>query len=40
MVTNDNLGEYEEMIPSKFWLKSHRVPFDIITDELRIYLPK
>lgn len=40
MVTNDNLGEYKEIIPSEFWLKSHRVPFNIITDEFRIYLPK
>jgi len=40
MVINDNLGEYEEIIPSEFWLKSHKVPFNIITDEFRIYLPK
>ena len=40
IVTNDNLGEYEEIIPSEFWLKSHRVPFDITNSEFRIYLPK
>ena len=40
IITNDNLGDHEDLIPSEFWLKSHRSPFKIINSEFRIYLPK
>jgi len=40
ILTNDNLREHEDLIPSKSWLKNHRIPFDIINGEFRIYLPK
>ena len=40
ILTNDNLRDHEDLIPSELWLKDHRVTFDIINGEFRIYLPK
>ena len=40
MLTNDNLRDHEDLIPSESWLKDHRVTFKINNGEFRIYLPK
>lgn len=40
IITNDNLRDHEDLIPSISWLKNHRIPFDIINGEFRIYLSK
>jgi len=40
ILTNDRLQDHLDLLPSEWWLETHRIPFDIIKGEFRIYLPK
>ncbi len=39
ILTNDILRDHTDLFPSESWLETHRIPFDIIKGEFRIYLP-
>ncbi len=40
ILTNDTFRDHMDLIPSELWLYTHRIPFDIIKGEFRIYPPK
>ena len=40
IVTNDKFLDHMDIIPSKEWLESHRIPFDIKDGEFIVHLPK
>lgn len=39
ILTNDKLRDHEDLIPSKSWLKNHRITFNIIKGEFKAHLP-
>lgn len=39
ILTNDTLRDHTDLVPSESWLETHRIPFDIIKGEFRLYVP-
>ena len=39
ILTNDKLRDHEDLIPSKSWLKNHRITFNIVKGEFKVHLP-